>query len=241
MFFESGQIQRIILYAYTDSTYPAGKEVSTLKIQVNPETISRKSTLSYKKNKNPGAGQPAVYYKSEPEEFSFDILLDQTGVVKDAGIANVGIANPVAGLTAANDITNQVLGLRKCLYDVSGDAHRPYFVKVYYGKEDLTFKGVLTSFNIDYKLFSPNGNPLRAVAHITLRGSEDPNEALAAQDNQSPDITHQRIFKAGSQLPLMSDDIYKDVNRYIDVAKANKLLSFRKIEVGTIINFPPVK
>jgi hypothetical protein len=241
MFFESGQIQKLKIHAYSDSTYPAGQEVATFEVQVNPETITRKMSVTYAEDSNPGEGQQAIYFNTNPEEFRIDILLDATGVVKDAGLLNIAVANPFAALGDENDITRKVTDLKNCLYYVAGDTHRPYFVKIFYGTDDLTFQGAMTSLDIDYKLFTPDGKPLRAIAHLTLRSSIDPAAAAAQADTQSPDITHQRTFKADSQFALMSDEIYKDVNRYIDVAKANKLLSFRKIETGTPINFPPVK
>jgi hypothetical protein len=240
MFFESGQIQKLKIYAYRDSTFPQGEEVSTFEVQVNPESIKRTMRLRYSDVVNPGEGQQAVYFNTEPEEFNIDILLDATGVVKDAGLINIAVVNPLGG-DNDNDITAQVTSLKNTFYYIDGEFHRPYFVKVYYGTEDLSFQGVLTSFDIEYKLFTPDGKPLRAVAHISLRSSVDPAAAAAATDAKSPDITHQRVFKADSLLPLMCNTIYKNVNRYIDVAKANKLLSFRKIETGTTINFPPIK
>ena len=240
MFFESGQIQKLKIYAYRDSTFPQGGEVSTFEVQVNPESIKRRMSLKYSDAVNPGEGQQAVYFNTDPEEFTIDILLDSTGVVKDAGLLNIAVPSLFSGNEGA-DITTQVTNLKNTFYYIDGEFHRPYFIKIFYGTEDLTFQGVLTSLEIDYKLFTPDGKPLRAVAHISLRSSIDPAQAAAATDAKSPDITHQRIFKADSLLPLMSHNIYKDVNRYIDVAKANKLLSFRKIETGATINFPPIK
>src|ERR1044072_1769569 len=168
MFFESGEIQKLVIYAYDDSTYSDDRKVAEFKVQVNPENIHRKMSIDYAHQDHAGEGQQAAYYRTNPEDFTIDILLDATGVVKDAGLLNIAIANPFASLGEENDITEQVNNLKHCLYEVSGDFHRPYFLKVFYGTEDITFKGVLSSLDIDYKLFTPNGKPLRAVAHIAL-------------------------------------------------------------------------
>jgi hypothetical protein len=43
------------------------------------------------------------------------------------------------------------------------------------------------------------------------------------------------------RLPLLSEGIYENNAFYIDVAKNNKLLSFRQISLGQRIKFPPIK
>lgn len=239
-FFESGKIEKLFIEAYLDAKFE-NKVPGTTKftLQINPETLSRKFAIDYGKQENPSNGQNATYFRTRPEEFRFDVVLDATGVVKDAGLLNIAIANPFA--TQDNDLTSQIEEFKKYCYNIAGDTHRPYFIKVFYGSTDAFFQGALQSVDIDYKLYTPEGKPLRAIAHLSLISSIDPDVAAHLNDQQSPDITHQRVFKAGTHFTLMNNDVYKDVNRYIDVAKANTMLSFRKIEIGTIINFPPVK
>ena len=57
----------------------------------------------------------------------------------------------------------------------------------------------------------------------------------------SPDITHQRLFKADDRFDLVVARIYQNPQYYIDVAKANGLTGFRKIKTGTKLFFPPVE
>jgi hypothetical protein len=239
MFIDGFYTQKMRIAAYRDSQYPKGGEIKTFDVQINPETITRSMSLNYSGDVHPGSAQPAVYFNTAPEEFTVDILFDGTGAVTNAGPVNAGAVGSV--LSLINDVSSQIKKLKDCLYYVDGERHRPNFIAVFYGTDDITFYGVLTSLNIDYKLFSPTGNPLRAIAHLSLKSSIDVKDSAAEQNASSPDLTHQRIFKADSQFTLMSNDIYNDVNRYIDVAKANKLLSFRKIKTGTVINFPPIK
>jgi nucleoid-associated protein YgaU len=74
---------------------------------------------------------------------------------------------------------------------------------------------------------------LRAWVDATQRN----NEAALA----SPDITHERTFKAGDKFALLGYRIYNDSNYYLDVARANRMNSFRRIAIGNKIKFPPVK
>jgi nucleoid-associated protein YgaU len=55
----------------------------------------------------------------------------------------------------------------------------------------------------------------------------------------SPDITHERKVMANDKLPLMTKKIYNDKKYYIDVAAYNRLDSFRNIQPGIKILFPP--
>ena len=239
MFFESGKIEKLYIEAYEDDRFQ-NKAPGTDKfvVQVNPESITRKFAIEYHDQQNPSTGQNAKYFRTKQEEFRIDVLLDATGVVKDAGLLNIAIANPFA--TQDNDLTAQITLFKSYCYNVAGKTHRPYFIKVYYGTEDITFSGVLQTLDIEYKLFTPEGKPLRAIAHLGLISSINPTDAALAADMQSPDITHQKTFKAGTHFTLLCNDTYNDLNRYIDVAKANHLLSFRKIKTGAILYFPPI-
>jgi nucleoid-associated protein YgaU len=56
----------------------------------------------------------------------------------------------------------------------------------------------------------------------------------------SPDLTHSVQVKDGDLLPLLTSQIYKDQNYYLQVAKVNKLKNFRKLKAGTTLVFPPI-
>ena len=103
------------------------------------------------------------------------------------------------------------------------------------------FKGVLTEMDITFKLFKPDGTPLRATASAKFTGFIEDNLRVAMENNTSPDLTHVRIVKEGDTLPLMSQRIYGDSKYYLEVAKANKITIFRKLKVGQLIFFPPIE
>jgi nucleoid-associated protein YgaU len=56
----------------------------------------------------------------------------------------------------------------------------------------------------------------------------------------SPDLTHSKVVEEGDLLPLMVYREYKTQDYYLQVAKANKLKNFRKLQAGTTINLPPI-
>jgi nucleoid-associated protein YgaU len=95
--------------------------------------------------------------------------------------------------------------------------------------------------NITFKLFKPDGTPLRAVAKAKFKGFVEDNLRIAKENNNSPDLTHVRIVKEGDTLPLMTFRIYGDSEYYLEIAKVNKLPNFRKLKAGQKIIFPPIR
>lgn len=95
--------------------------------------------------------------------------------------------------------------------------------------------------DITFKLFKPDGTPLRATAKAKFKGFVEDNLRIAQENNSSPDLTHVRIVKEGDTLPLMTHRIYGDSKYYLEVAKANQISNFRKLKVGQQIFFPPIE
>jgi nucleoid-associated protein YgaU len=93
---------------------------------------------------------------------------------------------------------------------------------------------------INYKLFRPDGSPVRAEVDAKFKEILDPELRVAQENDQSPDLTHVRTVKDGDTLPLYCKDIYGDPKYYIEVARVNKLISFRNLKVGQRIEFPPL-
>ena len=138
-----------------------------------------------------------------------------------------------------NGIIDDIEHFKKVTFDYQGDQHRPNYLKIAWGS--LLFKGVLSSLDINFKLFRADGTPLRATASLSVTGFVEDNLRVALENNQSPDLTHFREVKHGDTLPLMTNRIYGDSKYYLEVAKANMIYDFRGLKVGTQIYFPPIE
>jgi hypothetical protein len=250
--FDIGKITKMYIEAFAKPDFSgaalaigSGPKPTEFTLLVNPETYTRKYAVEYVEDKRANTANPGLYFRSKPEEFKIDVLFDATGVVIDGGMLNLAIVNPF-GNDNENDVSGQITTLLNFCYTYSGDIHRPNYLKITWGDLGNTehggiFKGVLTSIDIDYKLFRPDGKPLRAVAHLTLMSSIDPATAIKLEDPKSPDVTHQRVFNASDHFTLVAEKVYDDLNYYIDVAKANKMPGFRRVAQGTKIKLPPLK
>jgi hypothetical protein len=232
-----GQVEKMQIQAFTDATEGRQPISDPYTFLVNPSTYTERFVVQYNEEQASGnSGTELKYNGQTPNDWEFELLLDGTGVVKEASalsISLIGNVDPV-------DVTAEVNRLKSVTVDVNGDIHRNPYLVVSWGTRDV-FKGSLTSLDLNYKLFKPDGTPLRVIASVKLRAWVAPEERIRSESLQSPDITHERIFKASDKFPLMGHRIYNDSRYYLDVAKANKVNSFRRIEVGRKLKFPPLK
>ena len=162
------------------------------------------------------------FKKVKPGDMSLTFFIDGTG------------ANGVA-----IDVQQRVEKFQ-AVTGYNGSIHRPNYLKVVWGTLQVK-RCVLKSASIAYKLFKPDGVPLRAVVTANFTDTADDQTRVALAQDESPDLTHQRVFKAGDSLPLMCYQIYRDSSYYLEVARANNLDDFRNIRPGTPLNFPPLE
>jgi hypothetical protein len=217
---------------------------------VNPETY----TINYKVNLNnkevPGtSGSDPSYVNTPPPTMQFDFLFDATGVLPKPstlkGLSNIpvvgAIASTVSGLIAPQeeyDVMNEITKFNNVVFTYAGDQHSPRKIQLLWGK--LVFDANLTSLNFNFKLFKPDGTPLRAVATAVFVQSVADKLRVAAEKATSPDLTHIRQVKEGDTLPLMTYNIYGDASYYLEIARVNNIIDFRNLKVGDSIKFPPV-
>lgn len=190
----------------------------------NPTVYGLKHEIQYSEERASGAtGSPQKFQSIKPREFSMEFMFDGTGV------ATEGVVNVSDKITEFLNVTGSF----------EGDQHRPKYLKVYWG--DLLSKCVLKLAEVNYSLFDMDGKPLRAKIKADFTEAIDEATRVAREDRNSPDLTHQRIVKAGDTLPLMCFKIYGDSKFYLHVADYNGINNFRRLQIGREIHFPPIK
>jgi len=228
---DSGQLQKMRITAYKKPTYSESEKIQEGEyvVKVNPEAYALNYEIKYGENQAPGTSNKLPKYnKSKPLVLEFEFIFDCTGVLPGT-----------TDEERSNGIEGELAKFKKSVFSYDGEIHRPPFVMLTWGT--LLFKCVLTSMNINYKLFRPDGKPIRAVVKAKFQGLIEENLRLAEENNSSPDLTHVRIVKDGDTLPLLCKSIYGNVKYYLEVARFNKLVNFRKLEAGQRIEFPPVQ
>jgi len=217
-------VSKMLIFSYPDADRKTAD--GQMEVMVNPESYSQKINVNYAEKQAPGTtGMLPQFSRIEPQKLNFDLLFDSTGVIN-------GIKND------ANGVDAELEKFKKIVLEYKGDKHRPRFLSIFWGT--LKFDCCLESLDITYKLFRPNGLPIRAVAKAGFIGAIDDIKRVAIENASSPDLTHVRTVNEGDTLPLMAFKIYGDPKYYIEVAKANGLNDYRNLVTGQKIKFPPI-
>ena len=196
-------------------------------IPVNPETYDENLSVNLDEGLAAGTQHANIRYLSTAsQELNLDFYLDGTNTIE-------GYFNP-----GNLPVLLQIAQLKKAVYEIDADTHRPSFVKIFWGS--LVFCGVLSSMNIRYTLFNPVGIPIRAHVSLSFTQHVDTEKNAAGLGLNSPDVTHIREVNGGQRLDQVTNEIYNDPKLVLQVAKANGLTSFRNVKVGTEITLPPI-
>ena len=228
---ENGKLEKMLILAFSDSEKAENGGLmeadDVFEALINPEgySLSYKLKFSEESQGQGTSGQQLTYEYTKPEEISFDFLFDNTGIID--GKPRPGIADDLKRF-------------KEVVIDYKGDIHEPRHFKLVWGENSI-FKGRVTDLSINYKLFRPDGTPIRAIASVKFKSSIEEQKRAAKENKSSPDLTHVRKVKSGDTLPLMCTRIYGDPKYYLQVATANNIVNFRSLKPGTDIIFPPIE
>ncbi len=249
-----GIIDKMRIEVYPNQKYKDAEALKTIFVQVNPESYTINHEVEFCEGQAMGASnQNLKFNKIGGQEVSFDFIFDSSGVIPPAkikdgkveklplteGLIDVlkpAIANP---FEEAATIEEELDEFKQLLSGYNGDSHETRFLRILWGTYKLECR--LTNIQIEYKIFRRDGRPIRANAKCKFKETQSYEEMQAEQNQQSPDVTHQRTVKQEDIFTLMAERIYNQNQYYVDVAKANNLLSFRKLKVGQVVRFPPIK
>lgn len=227
---QTGKLEKMLILAFSDSqkAESGGIPESSAHIYalINPESynIDYKIKFSDTDQAQGTSSKQLKYVCTEPAELTFEFLFDNTGIID---------GNP------RDSVADDIKTFKEIVIDYKGDSHEPHHYKLVWGENSI-FKGRVSEASITYKLFKPDGTPIRAVAKVKFVASVEEEKRVAKDANQSSDLTHVRTVKAGDTLPLMCTKIYGDPRFYLQVAAKNQLTNFRVLTPGTEIMFPPV-
>jgi hypothetical protein len=214
-------LERLTILAFATPDY-SGVPVGAFIAIVNPNEVTIGHEIEYNQSQGVGTtGARTDFARVKPSDLTLSFFLDGTG------------ANGVPILV------QPLVELFHVVTGYSGKLHRPHYLMVIWGTL-VPRRCVLKSASVTYKLFHPSGIPLRALISATFTDTIDDQSRAARDQNESSDLTHRRIFRAGDSLPLLCHEIYGDAGRYLQVAEANNIANFRSIPVGTQLRFPPI-
>ncbi|PHN02219.1 CIS tube protein [Flavilitoribacter nigricans] len=223
-------LEKLTITAYKKPDYSdyAGK----FTVLINPESYRKEVEIKYAGQQSLGSSAPELrYIATGGEKISFKLVFDGTGLIATA-------PKSLMSGNKVKPVSFQIEKFRKVTSEYWGSIHRPYYLQLSWGT--FLFKGVLVSLGINYKLFDPNGTPLRAEADVVFTSSILPEDQKKKKKNQSPDVTHIKTVRAGDRLPALCAEIYDDPNYFVQVAAANQLNHLRHLRPGKELSFPPI-
>lgn len=228
----NGKLEKLKIQAYSNPECTTMVPKGLFTTLINPEKFVLNHKVEYIVPETT-EGKPQAYFQNAPpSDLELEFLFDDTGVF-DEGDFSILKKRESVGVKADID------SFMKVAYDINSEIHRPNYLKIDWGA--LHFQGVLAEVSIEYKLFAPDGKPLRAVAKAKFRKFIEPKKEAADSNLHSPDLTHVRIVEEGDTLPLMTKRIYGDSKYYLEVARVNQLTTFRKLKAGQQLFFPPIQ
>lgn len=198
---------------------------TAFQVMINPAGYKRQLSIDYNKKKTLGQANAEPKFSAVcPENLTLEnLVLDGTGVVEQASYRSV---------------KEMIDGLLKVIYNYDGKQHEPNYVRLLWGT--FIFFGRAESISIDYTMFKPSGEPLRAKVSLGFTGWMSSEESSLRANQSSPDLSHLVEVAMGDTLPLLCSRIYNDSSYYREVARVNNLTNFRNLEPGQVLRFPPL-
>jgi len=218
---------KMLIVAFNDSTFTIPAPILPFKAHVNPESYTKSVFVNFSDMQASGtSGAACKHNNTEPEVLQFEFLLDRTGALGNLATGPIGVVP-------------DIIHFKKLALDYEGEIHRPRYLKLVWGT--LLFDCQLQSLEIEHKMFSPQGLPLRAVLKASFIEYIEDTKRTIKENKSSPDLTHVRTVKEGDTLPLMTQRIYGDSRYYLEIARINGLTNFRKLQPGSELVFPPIE
>lgn len=216
---------------------PLSGDGNEFQVMLNPNRYTHTLGISYDQTHNgkvTGAPKKPLgevasetqFSAIDPEQIKFELVFDNTGAANSPGSPGV-------------PVKQRIDDLKDIVYRYEGDQHQPSVVQLVW--DDLSFYGRMVSMSVDYTLFKPSGEPLRAKINLGFVSFMTRAEQSLRANQSSPDLTHIVEIAAGDTLPLLCQRIYNDSSYYLEVARANDLVSFRELTPGQKIHFPPLR
>ena len=113
----------------------------------------------------------------------------------------------------------------------------PPFVTFAWG-QNVTFKAVITSLTVAYKLFQPNGDPIRADVNMALTEAEQAEVAAQNPTTRAEAGLGVHTVRDGDSLQSIAHRVYGDAARWRTIAEINGVDDPMRLRRGTPLMLP---
>jgi Contractile injection system tube protein len=222
------ELAKFEIKSFSDNKFQQDGGKKDFKLPINPESFTRNLKVERETTKAQGNNHTNPKFTgTAPEELKIEFILDGTNTIE-------GYLEPLN----TQPVKDQLKSFLQCVYEYDGNIHSPRYLKIHYGSE-IQMDCVLTSVDINYTLFHPDGSPLRAKISASFLQYVSPEKRVKKQRDASPDLTHQVLVKEGDRLDFLTFKMYDNPKYLLQVAKKNDLTSIRSIRAGQELLFYP--
>lgn len=191
----------------------------TIQCAFNPETysVSKTNVWTYKPNQSKDWPEPE-FGGGLPMTYKLTLLLDTSLQGPD------------------QTVKDQANALMKAMH---GGGSAPKFVIFSWGSTKLP-KAAPLSISIQYALFHPNGDPIRAFVDLELAQAEDSSPPGQAQNPTTRGTAGLRahIVQSGDSLHSIAYNAYGDATRWRVIAEANGIDNPLALRRGSSLTIP---
>jgi nucleoid-associated protein YgaU len=220
--------------------FGSGGTETSLDVQFNPNTLAFDKKPKVADINIPGLDAPLKQFvRGETETLSVELFFDTT----EGGTG--------AGATSVTTLTDAFYGLVK----IDPKTHAPPICSFLwgskfpgdslpdrYGNQRRTeFKGVVTDVKQDFKLFSPEGTPLRAVLTVAIDEYRPLHDQINQLNLQSPDHRRVHVLERDETLALVSYIHLDNAAEWRHIADENEIDDPRRLEPGLALSVPPIR
>lgn len=137
-------------------------------------------------------------------------------------------------------VGEQVDNFLNLTYKLDGDIRKPNFLKILWW-DGFAFDCQLTNAQVNYTLFRPDGTPIRAKINASFKQHTSAELRVKLEDKATSVLTQiQKAVDAGERITNVAQKIYADANKFLEIAKANDMVNFRKPLQDILLTLPGI-
>jgi len=198
----------------------------TIKCYFNPTEYSIAKTNNWNPKEVTGQSTPKLEFGGgQPRKMELSLLFDQT-----MPPFTMGVSEATALLLDAMEVPSG--------QNAGTPTAAPPFITFGWGK--LKFKGACTSLTCTYKLFTPEGQALRADVKLSLTQTGEPPKGQNPTTRAQAGFGVHRV-KDGDTLPSISYSAYGDATKWRLIAEANGVDNPMHLRRGRTLSLPTLE
>jgi hypothetical protein len=202
-----------------------GEEITVL---FNPREYSITKTNQWTSKAITGTTvPPAQFGGGQPRQMTLNgLLIDQSLMAPDTSVREMC------------DKLFKVMSLPDGSSGGGAGSVPPFVTFIWGANTSSSFKAVCDSLTVAYKLFAPNGEPIRAEVNMTLKEAQASEPAPQNPTTRAEAGLGVHTLKDGETLQAIAYRVYGDANRWRAIAEVNGIDNPLHIRRGTPLMLP---